>query len=194
MKSLDLRFCTKLKDITALNEMLDLEELLLDSTAVTDLSPLKGKTKYRNLSFNNTKITDFSALAECDFSYAANECGGLCINIDNKNIKDFSFLAACPKYNWMGMGGINPDKWLQHVENVQICGIYFGTCNQKQFQAFIENHPEIENLHIQGTQITDLSMLPALQHLRYVRISPNMKKALASLEGLDYSFELEINN
>ena len=194
MKSLDLRFCTKLKDITALNEMLDLEELLLDSTAVTDLSPLKGKTKYRNLSFNNTKITDFSALAECDFSYAANECGGLCINIDNKNIKDFSFLAACPKYNWMGMGGINPDKWLQHVENVQICGIFFGTCNQKQFQAFIENHPEIENLHIQGTQITDLSMLPALQHLRYVRISPNMKKALASLEGLDYSFELEINN
>ncbi|MER2183777.1 MAG: hypothetical protein ABTA22_09675, partial [Clostridia bacterium] len=185
---------TKLKDITALNEMLDLEELNLDNTAVTDLSPLKGKTKLRSLSFNRTKIMDYSPLAECDFSYAANECGGLNIDIDNHNVKDFSFLAACPKFNWMSMGGINPDKWMPHVENAQIFNIFFGACNQKQFEAFIENHPEIEQLHIQGTQITDLSMLPALQNLRYVRISPNMKKALASLEGLDYSFELEINN
>ena len=194
MKCLNLQFCTKLKDITAINEMNDLEELFLDSTAVTDLEPLRGKTRLRNLSFNSTKITDFSPLADCDFTYAANECGGLCISIDNKNVKDFSFLSACPKFNWMGMGGINPDKYLEAISNSRVIGIFFGTCSQKQFEAFIENHPEIENLHIQGTQITDISILPSLPNLRYVRVSQNMRNALKSLEGLDYSFELDIND
>ena len=56
-----------------------------------------------------------------------------------------------------------------------------------------EQHPELEDMHIPwNDRITDLSMLTEMPNLKRVTISHNMEKAVKSLEGKEYRFELEI--
>ncbi len=56
----------------------------------------------------------------------------------------------------------------------------------------VQNLSELEELDICGTAVTDLTPLTELESLQVVRISPDMKAAAASLDGLDVPFELDI--
>ena len=187
LKILKLSYCAKLKDISAITDMPDLEELQLDGTGVTSLDSIRGHNKLRCLSLNNLKITDLSPLAECDYAWAE-ACGGMSLSIDNTAIKDWSFLSRVPKIEWMGMGGINPDYWMDAVSSSQIRGIYCSSFNQDQLVRFLEQHPEIEELHIQDCrQIRDLSMLAGMPNLRFAFLSD---KQMKMIEGTDYRFEV----
>jgi hypothetical protein len=63
------------------------------------------------------------------------------------------------------------------------------------FDQFLDEHPEIEEMNISFNQkITDLSRLTEMRNLRRVQISNDMKKAIKSLEGKEYSFQLDIQN
>ena len=191
LKYLDVNFCSKLKDITALADLPDLEEFRADFAGITSLDGLQGHNKIKSLNINGLKVTDLSPLAECDFSWAA-EHGGVNLNIDMQKGRDYSFLSGISRFGWIGMAGINPDAWLDAVSSAQIRGIFCNAFTQEQVNRFLDQHPELEELHIQGSKVTDLSVLAGRPNIRYVKISRNMeKKIMKSLEGLEYSFQLE---
>ena len=57
----------------------------------------------------------------------------------------------------------------------------------------VQNLSELEELDICGTAVTDLTPLTELESLQVVRISPDMKAAVASLNGLDVPFEIDVD-
>jgi hypothetical protein len=192
LKILNLNYNQKLKDISAIADMPDLEELQIAATAITSLKGIEGHKRLRCLNLNNLKLKDLSPLAECDYAWAE-ACGGMNLSITNDKVTDWSFLSRIPRYDWMGMGGISPDKWLDAVSGSQVRGIYCGSFNQAQLETLLDQHPELEDLHIPNcTKVTDISRLPGMQNLRFVKVSKNMNKAVKSLEGAEYSFQLEI--
>ena len=193
LTTLEVPLCTKLTDISAVEGMNDLEILNLYCCPVKSLEPLRGKNRLIDLKLDETNATDLSPLNDCDFSYAA-ECGGLNLSVNNDKIKDFSFMAKVPRFSWMGMGGVNPKKWIDLVDGSQIRGTYPGNLNQQQLDEFVRKHPEILELHIQGCRaVSDLTAVLEMPDLQYLRLSNQMKKAVKSLEGKEYSFRLEID-
>ena len=193
LKHLNVGFCKKLKDITALADLPELESFRADFSGLVSLEGLEGHKKLRSLDISGLNVKDLSPLAACDYTMAA-EQGGVELNIDMKQA-DYTFLSAIPRFGWIGMGGINPDQWIDHVSGAQIRGCYCGAFTQEQLERFLNQHPELGELHIPGnTKVTDLSMLPGMENLYYVKVTKNMGKALKSLEGLDYRFELQIDN
>ena len=53
---------------------------------------------------------------------------------------------------------------------------------------FLEQHPELEQLHIQDCkQVKDVSMLDSMPNLEYVFLSDKMKK---TMEGTEHRFEI----
>ena len=192
LKELYLKCNPKLKDISAVSEMKDLESLKLAYTAVTGLESIRGLGHLKELDLNGLKITDLSPLAECDFTWSA-ENGGFNLSVDNNKIKDFSWMSRIPVYHWIGFGGINPDLWLDAISGSRVLGFFDGNMNQEQLEKMLEQHPELENLHIPNSQkVTDLTKVLSMPNLRYLKVSGNMKKALQSIEGKEYRFELEI--
>ena len=193
LKELDLSFCTKLTDLSAIAGMQSLEKLILDRcSGIKSLDGIGIMNRMRELNLNGTNITDLSILTQWDFRYAA-ENGGFNLSIDNRKIKDFSFMSGIGRFSWLGMGGIDPNKWIKYVSSAQIEGIFMGGVTQKGLNEFIENHPEIGNLHIQNSpKVTDLSMLQGLRNLWNLKISSNMKKARQTLDGWTWTFRLEV--
>ena len=97
-------------------------------------------------------------------------------------------------FDWLGLGGTDPKYWKDEVRNAQIRGIYANKFTQKTLEEFLDAHQEIENLHIPWSdKVTDLNCVLELPNLRYLKISKNMKRAIKSLEGKEYSFELQID-
>jgi len=193
LKLLSLRNCSKLKDISAISAMPDLERLILDNTAVTSLEGIQGHGKLLQLSLNNLKIKDMDLLTQCDFSYSAQN-GGFGLDMAPQGIKDFSFLSAVPHYCWLSFGGNQkPTQWMEGLRNSQISGIFVGNMNQKELEQLLEQHPEIDNLHIQyNPKITDLTKLLSMPNLGYVKVSKNMSKAIQSIQGAEIRFQLDI--
>ena len=184
-------FCAELRDLAGIGELRDLECLGLNGTAVQSLEGIQGLNRLREIGLNNTPVTDLSALGECDFSFAA-ENGGVKIWIPNIfEIRDWSFLERIPKFEWLSLGGIDPELWTEHVQGAQVIGFFGRFDTQKQMKTFLEAHPEIEDFEIPWcNSITDLSMLPGMPNLRYVHITDTMNQAVLSLEGTEYGFEL----
>jgi len=92
------------------------------------------------------------------------------------------------------VGSIDASRWVESVSHSRIRRLVaFNFPSQKVFAAFAEAHTDIEVLHMPwNTKVTDLSMTPDMPNLQRVQISNNMKKAIKSLEGKEYKFELVI--
>jgi Leucine-rich repeat (LRR) protein len=192
LNSLNLKFCTELENIAAVADLPELERLDLSYTGLKSIEGIGGMKKLRELNLNGLKIKDLSPLNECDFNYGALH-GGINLSIDGEKIRDWSFLRKITMFEWLGLGGSNPKNWIDEVRNSQIRGMYANNFTQKMMEEFLDTHPEMENLHIPwNDKVTDLSKVLELPKLRYLKISNNMKKAIRSLEGKEYSFQLEI--
>ena len=90
---------------------------------------------------------------------------------------------------------MNAALWTDAVQKTPIRELQAGSCNftNESFRAFVEAHPELEEIVIPWTwrNLTDISPLLSLPNLRYVRVSHNMPEAIQSLDG-ERRFELEI--
>jgi len=188
----NLQFCTELEDISALSDLPELEKLRLNFTGLKSIEGISGIKKLRQLELNGLDLRDLSPLNDVDFNYGA-EHGGINLSIDGDKIKDWSFLHKVTMFEWLGLGGTNPKNWIDELKNSQIRGIYANNFTQKILEEFLDAHQEMENLHIPWNEkVTDLIKVLELPNLRYLKISNNMKKAIKSLEGKEYSFQLEI--
>ncbi len=178
--------CYDLEDITALFRLDNLEQLDLEGSGVKSIEGISGMKPLRWLSLNNTEVTDLSPLA------GMANLEGLCVT--NDKIKDFSPLGTIPRFNSLEMGGIDSSKWANALNGVKVEKLRAHNFkSQKDFEAFMAEHPEIEELGIPDNgKITDLGCLAEMPNLRRVAVSGDMKKAIRSLEGKEYRFQLEI--
>ena len=131
---------------------------------------------------------------------AAQEQGGLDLCINSLPAEDYSPLQGLPLKR-LDIYNTDATKYLSYVEDAPLrhfeTGDSFtgrtGTDDNALFAEFVRSHPQLEEIHISWNQaIIDLTPLLELEHLQNVRISHDMTQAIASLEGQNYNFQLEI--
>ena len=192
LQRVNINFCD-LQDYSAVFSLPEIEFIDLNYTGVSSLEGIGANGKLHGLSMNGVKLTDLSPLNGCDFSYAA-ENGGFIFNYDNEKTKDFTFLSRVLYFCDLNMSGIDASRWVDAVANSRVRNVVaFKFPNQKVFAAFVQAHQDIEVLHMPwNDKVTDLSMTVNLPNLQRLQISNNMKKAINSLKGKTYAFELVI--
>ena len=225
LKWLKVQFCPKLTDVSAaftlqelreinfercpvaslqgIQNLYDLERLGICNTKITSLEGIEGLTHLCQVRLAGTNITDFSPLAQADFSYAmAQEWQpgvSLALNVMNSHQlpKDaFAFLENVPGFNQLEFPGVSAKLWVDKLANKPVKRLNADDCGftNESFQAFVEAHPELEEVSISwNQQLTDVSCLLSLGHLRFVEVHARMTQAIASL-GNGYGFELNIRD
>ena len=88
------------------------------------------------------------------------------------------------------------ERWLDYVMDKPVRQLHADNCGitNEQFQAFVEAHPELEEVSVAwNQQLTDMSCLRTMpESPRWVCVSRDMEQAIASL-GEGYGFELQID-
>ena len=192
LKELRVRFCQDLEDISAISGMQELENLSFEFTGIKSIEAVAGMKMLKELNLNQVEVTDLSPLTQCDFSYT-DQNGGFTLFFGNQKVKDWSFLEGIKNFSWLGLGGIDAKPVIEHLKGSKVKIIQLWFKDQKVFDQFLDEHPEIEEMNIAFCQkITDLSRLTEMKNLRRVQVSNDMKKAIKSLEGKEYSFLLDI--
>ena len=146
-----------------------------------------------------TNIRDFSPLGQVDFTWAAENRGGvsLALNVMNSSSLPqdaFAFLEGIPGFDQLEFHNGPAALWADHLAGKSVKRLDANDCGftNEQFKAFVAAHPELEEVQISwNPQLTDLSCLLQLETLRKVQLSSNMAQAKASL-GEGYGFELQV--
>ena len=197
LRSFSAQSCPDLTDISALFTLQDLESINLSSTPITSIQGIQNLTCLVDLTIDKTGVTDLSPLADCDFSKAY-DIGGFSLSINKlefteggldalESIREYSSLAFCDQ---------DPAVWMPLLKDSDI--YRFGAAGDlrtdSDVAALASDHPELRSIFIGfSDSITDLTPLVKLEHLEYVTLNQSMEKAVSSLEGIDYGFELVIN-
>ena len=191
--------CDDLTDASAAFACPNLRFVRIDNCPITSIQGVQNLRELMNLNINGTKVSDLSPLAECDFS-AAREDGGFDLFINNLPVTDYAPLAGIP-LNRLDINNVDAERYLELIEGAplrsfQACDSFMGRTGADAnalFADFVRSHPQLEFLNITWNQaITDLSPLLELEELQEVRVSRDMEKAIASLDGQNLRFRLEI--
>ncbi|MCR5072690.1 MAG: hypothetical protein K6A39_02515, partial [Clostridiales bacterium] len=163
---------------------------------VTSIQGIQNLPRLTELNINRTGVSDISPLASCDFSEAEEE-GGFHLIMDDNPVKDFTALGSVPHFAQLILNNMDCDLWMPCLRDVRIdefesCGCGF---TAESLSRFVSEHPELRRLDIPwNDKLTDLTPLLTLENLETVWVSDNMKQAIASLDGVDYGFELQIED
>ena len=148
-------------------------------------------------------MTDLSPLAECDFSMGIAEQGGFGLALNDLSIDDYSPLASIPSFNYFESGNTDPADYIPYLAGSKVrCYRAHNSFTEERcsaddinglFAEFCEAHPELEEIAVPWNEdLTDLRPLLSMENLREVRVSNNMEEALASLDGEDVRFHVEV--
>ncbi|MBQ3663771.1 MAG: hypothetical protein II914_06535 [Clostridia bacterium] len=197
LEEISLRCCRKLSDISPLFAMQNLRWIRLEGCPqVTSIQGIQNLPRLTELNINRTGVSDISPLASCDFSEAEEE-GGFHLIMDDNPVKDFTALGSVPHFAQLILNNMDCDLWMPCLRDVRIdefesCGCGF---TAESLSRFVSEHPELRRLDIPwNDKLTDLMPLLTLENLETVWVSDNMKQAIASLDGVDYGFELQIED
>ena len=200
LENLRIRYCSSLKDASAVFACQQLSYIDFQGCPVESINGIQNLPNLIELNINQSKVTDISPLKKINYSYSA-EQGGFALWINDAPIEDYSALSSVPVFRILEINNIDDVTYLSYLKNVEIHR--FSACNSFKnvqgkdsnalFADFLRNHPELRELVVSwDTEITDLTPVLKFQNLEYLRVSYDMDKAIKSLEGKDYSFELEI--
>ena len=200
LRVLAVENCPNLTDASYAFTMQNLQVLSLRNSPVQSIQGVQNLWNLWELDISGTKITDLSPLAQSDFSQASMYRGGVTLILDNLQTNDFSALASIWEISLLSVNGQNAGLWLDHLEGKWIKKLHashsfdqMGTDVNVAFAKFIRNHPELEELQLQGNErLTHISALLELPNLQSVQLSHTMEEAIASL-GTGYSFQLNIS-
>ena len=82
------------------------------------------------------------------------------------------------------------------IRRIEFCNSFMSNNNtdsNKLFAEFIRSHPGLQEIWIPWNQgITDLTPVLELKNVEYIHVSYDMEKAISSLDGKEYGFELQI--
>ncbi len=188
--------CPSLKDASALFAVPGLKGITLRYAPVDSIRGIQNLTELERLDISHTKVSDLSPLAECSFE-AAYEKGGFILEINDLPLSKggLDAIGSIRLYRNIAFNDQDPAVWIPLLKDSDIIQIGAGgdLRSNEDLAAFAADHPELVHIYIgYAPRITDLTPLLALEDLEHVTISGEMKKAIASLDGHDYAFELEI--
>ena len=201
------RFQTKWGRLSDLSPLFDLESLEIISVenteTVTSIEGVEKLPHLTDLNIGGNDLTDISAIAKIDYTFCMtpDEDGNVpyfVLGVDNLQGKipdeQYAVLSAVPEYQSLNVFNTDCRLWMDAVKHVKIHELHAGNCRftNETFKAFIEQHPELEYIKVSWTpELSDISPLLQLSHLRAACVSNNMQSAIRSL-GDGFGFELEI--
>ena len=202
LREITIEECRKINDFTALWRTPTLEDISLRNEPIESIEGIEQLPRLVGLSLSGTNVRDFSPLFNVDYSYctsAEHNGWGFWVALDvldsNKlTYEDYKALEAVPVYRGLNMNNVSVDRWMDHVMGKEMHQLSCHRCGMtnEQLRSFAAAHPMLEQLDLRwNPQLTDLSCLRELQHLRQVFVSSDMEQAVASL-GEGYSFDLMI--
>ena len=197
LEELTAAYCDRLSDASAAFTLQDLHGFNVRASAVGSIQGIQNLSQLEQIDLFRTQVTDLAPLGEVDFSSSENREGVILqLEADGDRLvyENLDALSAIPRFEWLNMNGIDAGSYLEYIRQAQIRGFSAtDSFNDETLTSFIEDHPEIEELHIPwNEEVHDLTGLTGISQLRYVKVSANMWSAIQSLEGQDYDFELEI--
>ena len=154
------------------------------------------------LNLNGTQVKDLTPLKGCDLTEAIEERGGLALYICEAPIEDFAPLAELRALSNLDINNVAAARYIPYLKDTPVlrlsaCGSFTGESGEDVnglFADFVHAHPELRELWIPWNPgIKDLTPLLGLEELQYVRVSADMKEAIASLDGkgIHFGFEIE---
>ena len=179
-----------LTSLEGIQNLRNLEELRIsDSFNLEDISPAFAVTSLRVLDLSDVNIRSIEGIQNLR---NLRELG-----LSNCNaIEDFSPLSALEgEFDGFNMCSLPMEDWKDYMTNVQPRSFVFLGCfrNQEDLEYVCAAYPDLERLDIKWNEcISDLSPVLEMRNLKSVAVTGNMGEAITSLEGKDYSFELEI--
>jgi internalin A len=108
METIGASWCHKLKDISAMQAMDQLENLSLDDTAITDIAPLAGRIYLRSLNISGTKVSDLMPLQKCRILET--------LNIAKTPVTDVIPLLKCRKLTRLQVSGSVPQAQIDQLK------------------------------------------------------------------------------
>lgn len=201
LEEIQIILCDDLTDASAVFACPNLSFVRIDNCPITSIQGVQNLRKLDNLNINNTRVSDLSPLAACDFS-AARERGGLELFINDLPVEDYAPLRGLPLKR-LDINNTDAARYLPYLEGAplrsfQACDSFMGRTDADDnalFADFVRSHPQLEYLNIAWNQIiTDLSPVLELENLQELRVSSDMKDAIASLDGQNLRFRLEIED
>ena len=192
LEELTVACCWELKDVSAVFSLQGLKGLNLQGAPITSIQGVQNLSELNSLELSDTQIKDLGPFYESDF-ISSHTDEGFDFGFTGTPCTDLQPLKMVAHYSMLRVFGHPVKQWLEAVRETRIDGIMVHVESNDMLKKLTEQHPELVNMHIQrSTDVTDLTPLLSLEQLEYVRISSDMKKAIKSLEGAEYRFELEI--
>jgi len=192
---IELRCCPELTDVSPLFAMQSLSQVCLRGcSGVTSIQGIQNLPHLTRLDIFRVPVSDLSPLAGCDLS-AAEEQGGFWLEMDDNPVTDFSALETISHFSYLCLNNMDCELWLPCLRDARIDGFSGCGCGftADSLARFVSDHPELRDISIPwNDDMIDLTPLLSLENLERVCVSDNMEKAVASLEGHDFSFTLEI--
>ena len=196
LQQFELQDCYAITDISPVYDLPELNEIGLIRTSVASIDGIQNCRKLTALVLQNTAITDISPIGEIDYTYCmqVNEWDGRApyfrLEIEGmSNVlppEAYAALAAVPAFDYLDIDLTDYHLWIDLLKDkpilrAQMCGCSW---DNEGFAAFIAQHPEIEELDVCWDEgLTDLTPVLTLSNLRYIRVSNGMRAAARSLDG-----------
>ena len=162
IKKIDMKWASKLKDISIIKEFNYLENLDIEGSLVKDISALQGKKSIKKLDVSDTEIENYSIIGGLE------NLEGLALN--EVGIKDISFLKKLKKLQKLQLKetvltDISPLSNLKNLTELDL-----SKSKVVDIGALSECKKLVE-IKITDTSITDLSPLEGLKNLIQVYYS-----------------------
>ncbi len=195
LEELWMQNCPKLTDASAAFTLQHLRRLSLGNTKIDSIRGVQNCTELCGLEIYGTKVADLSPLREIDYGFSERN-GGFELRLGGTNCGDYSPIEAIPVLRCLEINSVDYARWPDLTKTRELRSLSAHGVNgfgQEALEALLAAHPELEELEIPyDRDVTDLTPLLGMENLRFVKISKDMSKAAASLDGQRFDFELQI--
>ena len=196
LEELRVQNCPKLTDASAAFTLQKLRSFEVGRCPIRSIQGVQNCTELDGIYIYETKVEDLSPLREIDYA-ASLERGGFGLSLGGMDCGDYSALESIPSLRFLDLNGAPIENWpdLSKIGELRELSAHGDGLTQEDLENIARLHPELEELQIPwNREISDLTPLLELRELRMLRVSRDMNKAIESLDGREYGFELEIQD
>ncbi|WP_411678844.1 leucine-rich repeat domain-containing protein [Clostridium thailandense] len=172
---LRLEYCEIIKDISGIENLVNLKSLDLTYSQVEDISELKGLKNLEELWLYDNKITDISALK--DLTNLKN------LQLYGNQITDIPSLRGLTNLEYIDLGNnkIHDITLLKELHNLKELNLVYNNITDVSSLKELTN---LNSLNLDNNNITDISPLGKLSNLKKLSLSSNKTTDISPLKGL----------
>lgn len=172
-----------IKDITPLENLEKLEYVELRCNEIEDITPLKNKKYLRHIGLSFSNITEVDTFSTCPVLSAIDlrEAG----HFDGRPAADWGVLSV------LDIVGCDTDLY-NYLDGKRIDVLKLGTYGQKDLEC-IRNIEYIKELHIDYSDIRDISALEGREDITYLNMSGCVISDIGPIFSLPYLTRIDLS-